>query len=290
MSPLPITLRPATPNDETFVDEMTRATMMPYVRKTWSKGDLVAEYFKSHPYDPANTHIIQLEGKDVGRVTLLKTSTDVTIDGIHVLPEYQSKGIGGQVMQTIIDENNEKGLTTKLLVLKVNPAIELYERLGFEIVKETSSRFHMELSPTANAVVSISINADAAKVFDAFLDTRQIGDWMFGPKLREEEILELTIDPKVGGEFCFAVERGGDRIDHVGTYLEIDRPRRLVFTWGVKQDDSSSRIVVTLQPEGEGCELTLIHEMHPDWASFVDRAAESWRKMLTVLKHGAESA
>lgn len=120
------------------------------------------------------------------------------------------------------------------------------------------------------------------RVFDAWLAPEIIGQWMFGPKLRDEEILRISIDAQVGGSFSFLVRRQGEDIDHVGRYLEIDRPRRLVFTWGIGEGDSSL-IVVEIAPDGTGCELTLTHELHPDWAEYAERTEAGWTKMLGVL-------
>jgi uncharacterized protein YndB with AHSA1/START domain len=72
-------------------------------------------------------------------------------------------------------------------------------------------------------------------------------------------------------------------IDHIGTYAEIERPRRLVFSWGTAQDGASSRVIIEIAPTASGCELTLTHEMNPDWAHMKDRVAESWTKMLGSL-------
>jgi uncharacterized protein YndB with AHSA1/START domain len=71
----------------------------------------------------------------------------------------------------------------------------------------------------------------AELVFDAWLDTSVLEKWMFGPAVRDEEIVHLELDPKVGGKFSFLVRRQGEEIDHVGQYFEIDSPRRLIFTW-----------------------------------------------------------
>ena len=113
------------------------------------------------------------------------------------------------------------------------------------------------------AVITRRFNVAPERVFDAWLDPSKINGFIFGPHLRDEEIVEIIVDPRVGGGFLFSVRRQGQQIDHVGEYLEIDRPRRLVFTWGVKQDDASSRVVIDIAPLAGGCELTLTHEMKP---------------------------
>jgi uncharacterized protein YndB with AHSA1/START domain len=102
-------------------------------------------------------------------------------------------------------------------------------------------------------------DAPAERVFDAWLTRSMIDQWMFGPAVRDEEIVRLSIDPRVGGAFSFVVDRQGEEIDHIGKYLEIERPRRLVFTWAVAGERTGSRVVIEIAPDaagaGTGCEL-----------------------------------
>src|SRR4051812_34443889 len=70
-------------------------------------------------------------------------------------------------------------------------------------------------------------------LFDAWIHPDRIGHWMFGPAVRDEQVLYLAVDARIGGTFSFRVLRHGQEIDHIGEYVEIDRPRRLAFTWGV---------------------------------------------------------
>ena len=88
----------------------------------------------------------------------------------------------------------------------------------------------MSTAPRINVRVTRRYTAPPERVFDAWLDAEMIGKWMFGPALRDEEIVRLSLDARVGGSFSFVVRRQGEEIDHMGEYLEIDRPRRLVFT------------------------------------------------------------
>ncbi len=126
--------------------------------------------------------------------------------------------------------------------------------------------------------------ASPERVFDAWLDPAMIGRWMFGPALRDEEILRLSLDAQVGGAFSFVVRRQGEEIDHVGRYLYMNRPWRLVFTWGIAGASAEeARVSVDLLPIGMECELTLTHELHPHWADYESRTKAGWTKMLDAL-------
>lgn len=142
----------------------------------------------------------------------------------------------------------------------------------------------MNFSTPVQARVTQHFTVPAEQVFDAWLDPALIGLWMFGPALREEEVVRLTVDAQVGGAFSFVVRRQGQEIDHIGEYLELDRPRRIVFTWGVRgHSDDESRVTIDITPLAQGCELTLTHEISPKWADFVERSRTGWAKMVSVL-------
>jgi uncharacterized protein YndB with AHSA1/START domain len=141
------------------------------------------------------------------------------------------------------------------------------------------------MSKSVQAVVLHRFTVPAERVFDAWLDVTLLGRWMFGPTVREERIVRLALEPKVGGKFSLVVDRQGTEVDHVGEYLEIDRPRRLVFTWATRDSlPDTSRVIVEITPLEKGCDLKLTHEMGAQWAAFADKAAGSWTKMLTALE------
>src|SRR5215510_11160287 len=140
------------------------------------------------------------------------------------------------------------------------------------------------LTPNVKVSVTRHFDAPPERVFDAWLDPEMIGKWMFGPALREEEVLRIVADARVGGSFSFLVRRQGYEIDHVGKYREIDRPRRLVFTWGVAgESDDESLVIIEIIPHESGAELTLTHEMDAKWADYASRTEAGWTKMLEAL-------
>jgi uncharacterized protein YndB with AHSA1/START domain len=142
------------------------------------------------------------------------------------------------------------------------------------------------MSTPAIASISKRVAASAERVYGAWLDPIWLGRWMFGPAVRDEKIVRLVNDPRVGGQFSFVVDRAGTVVDHVGEYLALERPRRLVFTWGTRDTlPATSKVSVLIEPLGDSaCQLTLHHEMAPDWAVFTDRAAASWQKMADALE------
>jgi len=143
----------------------------------------------------------------------------------------------------------------------------------------------MSLAPPIEVSITRYFNASPERVFDAWLVPRTLGQWMFGPRVRDENVVRLDVDPRVGGSFSLKVERNGELVDHVGTYLEMDRPHRLVFTWAVKgdSDDTPSQVHIDIAASSSGCVLTLVHTMDAKWADYAQRAQGAWNTMLDAL-------
>ena len=80
---------------------------------------------------------------DVGMVKAVREPREWQIVQIQLLPEYQGRGIGRQVIEDLQREARSSGVPLKLSVLKVNPAKRLYERLGFVVVQEKATSFEM---------------------------------------------------------------------------------------------------------------------------------------------------
>src|SRR5262245_50942378 len=67
--------------------------------------------------------------------------------------------------------------------------------------------------------------ASPESVFDAWLKPELLEQWMFNPALRNEEVLRIAIDARVGGLFSFQIRRNDQNFHYIGKYLEIDRPQ-----------------------------------------------------------------
>jgi uncharacterized protein YndB with AHSA1/START domain len=121
------------------------------------------------------------------------------------------------------------------------------------------------------------------RVFDAWLDPATVARFMFSSETGE--VARCEIDPRVGGGFVLVDRRPEGDVDHRGRYLEIDRPRRLVFTFGIPAESADEDIItIEIQPCDGGCELTLTTEMDPAWREYEDRARQAWSRMLAALE------
>jgi uncharacterized protein YndB with AHSA1/START domain len=135
---------------------------------------------------------------------------------------------------------------------------------------------------TGAVVVTQRYAVPAERVFDAFLDVAVARRFLFATATGE--MIEASLDPHVGGQFVF-VERRPDMGDvrHVGEYLEIDRPRRLAFTFGVPQfDPRMTKVIIDIAPVPGGCDLTLTNEgVPPDYA---ENNRDGWSRILAGLE------
>ena len=138
----------------------------------------------------------------------------------------------------------------------------------------------MTTEQNVRARISRRFPFPAEAVFDAWLSPASAREW-FAPGLGE--MTRIEIDARVGGTFWLVQRRGEEEAQHTGQYLEIDRPRRLVFTWRTPPLDESSVVAIEIKATDEGCELTLTHEMDAQWAPFVDRAAGAWQKIADAI-------
>ncbi|HKU96756.1 MAG TPA: SRPBCC family protein [Vineibacter sp.] len=132
------------------------------------------------------------------------------------------------------------------------------------------------------ARVTRRFTASAERVFDAWLDPAKAGKFLFATATGQ--MVRVEIDARVGGMFTFVDRRDGEDVPHTGKYIEIDRPRRLVFSLAVeKYSQDIDRVAIDIVPLDSGCELTLTHEMRPDWSEHRDRIQAGWGEILEGL-------
>jgi ribosomal protein S18 acetylase RimI-like enzyme len=80
--------------------------------------------------------IIERDGEAIGRLYLRETADDLHIIDIALLPDSRGRGLGGAILEDVLDQARGLGRAVTIHVERNNPARSLYERLGFEVVEE----------------------------------------------------------------------------------------------------------------------------------------------------------
>lgn len=121
------------------------------------------------------------------------------------------------------------------------------------------------------------------RVFDAWLDPRIARRFLFATE--SGRMVRAETDPRVGGTFTFVDRRDGVDVEHTGEYLELDRPRRLVFTFLVPAYSTDAAIVeIDIAPDANGCVLTLRQELAPEYADYKERSEQGWAMIIAGLE------
>lgn len=137
-----ITLRPATPADQDFMLELyasTRADLAALDCDATLRGQLIrmqceaqqAHYRAHYPRAQASL-IIDTDGAPIGRLYVDRGPHEIRLIDISLLPRHRRRGVGQLLLRALMAEGDQAALPVRLSVLSGNPAMHLYERLGFE--------------------------------------------------------------------------------------------------------------------------------------------------------------
>jgi len=135
-------LRPATETDIPFLMDLRHQAM-----------DAVMVAAGMMPSDEAHmqrvlygfewAQVVLLAGEPIGLLKVVRTAPVWDLIQIQVAPAHQGKGLGEQLLRALMAQAMAAGASVKLCVLKVNPALHLYERLGFVVIGETRDTYNM---------------------------------------------------------------------------------------------------------------------------------------------------
>jgi uncharacterized protein YndB with AHSA1/START domain len=129
--------------------------------------------------------------------------------------------------------------------------------------------------------VKRAFDVPPAVVFDAWLDPVSVAKWLF--RTPNGHMAHTAIDPRVDGTFTIVEQRGDAMAEHFGTYVELDRPRRIAFAFATDRQHAPTTVTVDIAPAPRGCNVTLTHHLSAEWAAYRDRARDGWTGILNGL-------
>ncbi|HEX7034428.1 MAG TPA: GNAT family N-acetyltransferase [Pseudomonadales bacterium] len=95
--------------------------------------------------------IVMVGSERVGMLKVTRLPDLWHLVQIQILPVHQRKGLGGRLIQALLQDASQAGVPVVLRVLKVNPAKRLYDRLGFRVTAEYGNSYEMRFEPARAA-------------------------------------------------------------------------------------------------------------------------------------------
>jgi uncharacterized protein YndB with AHSA1/START domain len=129
-------------------------------------------------------------------------------------------------------------------------------------------------------VVKRTISGTVDELFEAWLDPNSLAQWMRPGAIADSSV---KVDARVGGTFEVIMHFDSGPRRHYGTYLAIERNRKLVFTWHSDATRHAQTLVtVEFNVRDQGTEVVVIHERMPDQEAGLQHI-NGWNRALALL-------
>jgi ribosomal protein S18 acetylase RimI-like enzyme len=108
--------------------------------------DAQDRWYREH-YHAATYDVIVIDGQPAGRLYVYRGDAEVRIVDIALLPEQRGSGVGGALLRELLAEADAAGKRVTIHVERLNPALRLYERLGFTVAEDKGVYLLLERQP-----------------------------------------------------------------------------------------------------------------------------------------------
>ena len=148
-----ITLRRASTQDFDYCANLYFAEMEKIIRELNLDWAAQMASFRQQ-WEATQVQIITFGGVDVGWLQSSAQDDVIFLGQLFVDRAFQRRGIGTEVIRFLIGEATRAGRAMTLGVVKTNPAMRLYKRLGFRIADEDDRKFYMKRDPNSAGPIS----------------------------------------------------------------------------------------------------------------------------------------
>lgn len=152
-----ITLRPATPADYDFMRRLYHATraeeMLQFPLDEAQKAAFLDQQFAAQfqhygiHYPTCERNIIEKDGQPIGRLWIDEWKDQIRLVDIALLAPWRGSGAGTRLVKDVLARGRRAGKPVTIHVEGFNPALRLYERLGFQHVDTNGVYYLMRWTP-----------------------------------------------------------------------------------------------------------------------------------------------
>jgi ribosomal protein S18 acetylase RimI-like enzyme len=145
-----VTLRPSGPRDRELLYRVYASTRAEELANVpWhddakdgflrAQFDAQDRWWREH-YAGALFDVVLVDGEPAGRLYVYANEDEIRIVDIALLPEHRGRGIGSALLAGVLAD----GRRVTIHVERMNPALRLYERLGFELAEDRGVYLFLE--------------------------------------------------------------------------------------------------------------------------------------------------
>jgi GNAT superfamily N-acetyltransferase len=157
----PLSLRYVEPGDEQFLFQVYASTRLEELAPLgWSADQQLGfltqqfnaqhHYYREH-YADADFQIILLGDQPIGRIYVARWPDEFRLMDIALLPGHRNAGYGTRLIGELLEEAARASKPLRIHVEHFNPALRLYQRLGFVTIAVRGIHLFMERAPEAEA-------------------------------------------------------------------------------------------------------------------------------------------
>jgi ribosomal protein S18 acetylase RimI-like enzyme len=133
--------------------EMSRVPWSEEQKASFLRSQFQLQYAHYHKFYPGAAYQIVVHHEaDIGRLYVDRTSTEIRLMEITLLPGYRNRGIGGMLVRALMEEAAASNRKISLHVEMDNPARRLYDRLGFRAMKDEGVYIRMEWADVTKTI------------------------------------------------------------------------------------------------------------------------------------------
>ena len=127
----------STREEELAVTDWSEAQKREFCRMQF---EAQSAHYREH-YPTAEYAVIECDGSNAGRLYVHRGEHEIRIMDLALLPEWRGRGIGTRLLRELQEEAARRKIPLSIHVERFNPALRLYERLGFRAVEERGVYF-----------------------------------------------------------------------------------------------------------------------------------------------------
>jgi ribosomal protein S18 acetylase RimI-like enzyme len=152
--PVAVSLRPSKPEDRELLFRVYASTredeLAPVPWPLEAKDAFLRQQFDAQDawwrthYAGATFEVVVVDGRDAGRLYLWEGPAEIRVVDVALLPEARRGGAGTELLRDVQARAAAAAKSVTIHVERTNPALALYERLGFRLVEDKGVYLFLE--------------------------------------------------------------------------------------------------------------------------------------------------